>query len=88
MHVSLASFICPYLASSSAQTVVDDSSSESMPEELSVQTPLLDNSLGLTVPVVTAPKSSGIRGFDSMFATTDDQEIPLGGTAQDLVNEP
>ena len=49
-----------------------------MPEELSVQTPLLDNSLGLTVPVVTAPKSSGIRGFDSMFATTDDQEIPLG----------
>ncbi len=70
----------------------DDSSSDS--EELSAQTPLLDTSIGLLAPkpaVVTLPaqpKPSDIGGFDSMFTSGDNDEVPLGGTAQTTVNEP
>ena len=77
----------------------DDSSSDS--EELSANTPLLvavsNSGIGLTVPHIsttvphistTVPTGSNVREFDTMFSGQDSAEVPLGGTAQTVINEP
>lgn len=63
-----------------------DSSAESCPEEQSVRTPLLDGEAPATLPVNTKPS---IKHYDAMFAEkVGDEEIPLGGTADSLINQP
>lgn len=67
-----------------------DSSSDSEPEEQSVRTPLLEGGEGgeapATLPIMTQPS---IKRYDDMFSErTGEDEIPLGGTADSLVNQP
>ena len=62
------------------------SSDESCPEEQSVRTPLLEGEPATTLPVMNQPS---IKHYDDMFAEKNgEEEIPLGGTADSLVNQP
>lgn len=62
------------------------SSDESCPEEQSVRTPLLEGEPATTLPVMNRPS---IKHYDDMFAEkTEEEEIPLGGTADSLANQP
>ncbi len=61
-------------------------SDESCPEEQSVRTPLLEGEVTTTLPVMNQPS---IKHYDDMFAEKQgEEEIPLGGTADSLVNQP
>lgn len=62
------------------------SSDSSCPEEQSVRTPLLDGEVPtVTLPVITQPT---IASYDHLFTDGVGEEIPLGGTADTINNQP
>ena len=65
----------------------DSSSDDSSPEEQSVRTPLLDGETPpIVLPVNTQPS---IKRYDDMFNEREgEDEIPLGGTADSINNQP
>lgn len=63
---------------------LSDTSSE--PEEQSVRTPLLEGEAPTTLPVNTQPS---IKRYDEMFSEQiREDEIPLGATADTILNQP
>ena len=71
---------------------LSSSDSDSCPEEQSVRTPLLDTPdapgthVVTTLPTNSAPS---IKRYDEMFAPKrEEEEIPLGGSAENLVHKP
>ena len=58
----------------------------SCPEEQSVHTPLLDGEPEVTLPVNILQPS--IKHYDDIFRDQCGDDIPLGGTAGTLINQP
>lgn len=65
---------------------LSSSSSSSCTEEQSVRTPLLETDEPSTMPVLSKP---GVKHYDQMFSEKPiEDEIPLGGTADNLTSQP
>ena len=68
---------------------LSSSESDSCPEEQSVRTPLLETQPAPAVTTLPTNSVPSIKKYDEMFAPqTVEEEIPLGGSAENLRNQP
>ena len=68
---------------------LSSSDSDSCPEEQSVRTPLLETQDAPNVTTLPTNSAPSIKRYDEMFAPkTVEEEIPLGGSAENLIYKP
>ena len=68
---------------------LSSSDSDSCPEEQSVRTPLLETQPTPVITTLPTNSAPSIKKYDEMFAPhTVEEEIPLGGSAENLRDQP